>query len=73
MVQEVLRAVLAGDLPAAEWARIPLPESYKALTVHKDEVGMFDGLPSAERDPDAPFMSSMSRFPSQRRTRFSSR
>ncbi|MFC6375531.1 crotonyl-CoA carboxylase/reductase [Nonomuraea thailandensis] len=50
-MQEVLRAVLAGDLPAAEWARIPLPESYKALTVHKDEVGMFDGLPSAERDP----------------------
>src|SRR5688500_18883134 len=28
-----------------------MPESYRAVTVHTDEVDMFEGLPSKEKDP----------------------
>ena len=34
-----------------EIAAIPLPESYRAAVVRKDEVGMFEGMPSADKDP----------------------
>ncbi len=50
-MREITRAVLADDTPADEWAALPVPESYKALTIHNDEVGMFEGLPTSERDP----------------------
>ncbi len=50
-MREILQAVLADDLPAREWAALPLPGSYLALTVHKSEVGIFEGKPDAERDP----------------------
>jgi len=34
-----------------EIAAIPLPESYRAAVVRKDEIGMFEGMPSADKDP----------------------
>ena len=34
-----------------EIAGIPLPESYRAAVIRKDEVGMFEGMPSADKDP----------------------
>jgi crotonyl-CoA reductase len=34
-----------------DYANLPIPESYRAVTVHSDEIGMFDGLESADRDP----------------------
>jgi crotonyl-CoA reductase len=49
-MQQVLDAVLAGA-SAEEFAAIPVPESYRAVTIHKDEQGMFEGVPSAEKDP----------------------
>jgi crotonyl-CoA reductase len=49
-MREILQAAL-GVGPAQEWASIPIPESYRALTVHKDEVGMFEGVPLRDRDP----------------------
>lgn len=36
---------------AEEFAALTLPESYRGLTVHRDEAQMFDGLPTRERDP----------------------
>ncbi len=45
-------AILAGA-PGEELARIPLPESYRAAFVRKDEAGMFSGLASREKDPRA--------------------
>ncbi|MBA2559440.1 MAG: crotonyl-CoA carboxylase/reductase [Propionibacteriales bacterium] len=50
-MKEILEAILAGDTTSQEFAAEPLPESYRAVTVHRDEVGMFDGLPSAQKDP----------------------
>jgi len=54
-VKDILDAILASTTAAsgsaAEIAALPLPESYRAVTVRKDEAGMFAGLPSREKDP----------------------
>ncbi len=50
-MKEILEAILAGDTPPEEFATLPLPESYRAVTVHADEVDMFEGVPSREKDP----------------------
>ena len=43
-------AVLAGA-SAGEFAALEVPESYRAVTLHKDEQEMFAGMASAEKDP----------------------
>jgi crotonyl-CoA reductase len=50
-VQQILDAISSGTATAEDFAALPVPESYRAATVHKDEVGMFEGLPSREKDP----------------------
>jgi len=53
-VQHILDAILAaesGNTSAEDFAHLDLPESYRAVTVHKDEVDMFEGVPSKEKDP----------------------
>ncbi|WP_067440428.1 crotonyl-CoA carboxylase/reductase [Nocardioides jensenii] len=50
-MQHILDAILAGDTATEDFANLDLPESYKAVTVHKDEVDMFEGIPSKEKDP----------------------
>jgi crotonyl-CoA reductase len=50
-VQNILDAILAGDTAPEDFANLPLPESYRAVTVHKDEVDMFEGLESRDKDP----------------------
>jgi crotonyl-CoA reductase len=50
-VQNILDAILAGDTSKEDFANLALPESYRAVTVHKDEVDMFEGLESREKDP----------------------
>ena len=50
-MQNILDAVLAGDTAAEDFATIALPDSYKGITVHKDEVGMFEGMASRDKDP----------------------
>ncbi|HEX4814565.1 MAG TPA: crotonyl-CoA carboxylase/reductase [Nonomuraea sp.] len=50
-MKEIIQALEAGATPA-EWAEVKLPESYRGLTVRRDEVGMFDGLPTAEKNPE---------------------
>ena len=42
-VQQIRDAILAGDTSGEEYAALTVPESYRAVTVHKDEVDMFDG------------------------------
>ena len=49
-MKEILEAVLA-DAPAEELAALPVPESYRAVTVHADEVAMFEGRASRDKDP----------------------
>jgi crotonyl-CoA reductase len=50
-VKEILEAILAGDTPAEEFAGLPVPEAYRAVTVHADEIEMFADLPTREKDP----------------------
>jgi crotonyl-CoA reductase len=50
-MDEILQAALAEDVSSQDWAALPLPSSYRALTVHKDEVGIFEGVPTGEKDP----------------------
>ena len=50
-MKHILDAILAGDTTAEEYAALELPESYRAVTVHKDETDMFEGLQTRDKDP----------------------
>lgn len=50
LMQSIIDAITAGA-DSAEFAALPLPESYRAVTVHKDEATMFDGMASRDKDP----------------------
>ena len=50
-MQNILDAILAGDTSAEDFASLTLPETYRAVTVHKDDVDMFEGLESRDKDP----------------------
>ncbi|WP_030242078.1 crotonyl-CoA carboxylase/reductase [Streptomyces sp. NRRL S-350] len=50
-MQEILDAILSTDATSADYAAIKLPESYRAVTLHKDEEQMFAGLDSRDKDP----------------------
>ena len=48
-MQKILDAILAEQFDAV--AELPVPESYRAITVHEDETGMFDGIATRDKDP----------------------
>src|SRR3712207_3647984 len=48
-MKEILDAVLTGDPAAVPGLKVP--ESYRGVVVRKDEVGMFEGLASRDKDP----------------------
>jgi len=50
-VKQILDAILAGDTSAEDYAAMDVPDHYKAVTVHKDEVDMFEGLATRDKDP----------------------
>ena len=50
-MKQILDAILSGSATAEDYAGLEIPESYRAVTVHKDEETMFDGLPSKDKDP----------------------
>ncbi|HLN16543.1 MAG TPA: crotonyl-CoA carboxylase/reductase [Acidimicrobiales bacterium] len=49
-MDDILSAVVAGA-PGEELAGLPLPESYRGAFVKRDEVAMFDGVASDDKDP----------------------
>ncbi len=46
----ILRAAVEGA-GGDDLAAMPMPESYRAAFVRRDEVGMFEGLDAADKDP----------------------
>ena len=50
-MQHILDAVLADDTSSEDFAALEIPESYRAALVRKDEVDMFEGLTTKEKDP----------------------
>ena len=50
-MKDILEAILAGDRSQETYENLSLPESYRAVTVHKDEVDMFEGMTTRDKDP----------------------
>src|SRR5919206_5085832 len=50
LMREILDAILAGAR-GAELEGLPLPESFRGAAVRRDEVELFSGIPSSEKDP----------------------
>ncbi|MGH3424994.1 MAG: hypothetical protein ACRDO8_09710, partial [Nocardioidaceae bacterium] len=50
-VQHILDAIMADDTTTEDFAGLAIPESYRGVTVHKDEVDMFQGVETREKDP----------------------
>ena len=48
---DILNAILDPASQPADFAALPLPEAYRAVTLHRDEEHMFDGIPDRDRDP----------------------
>ena len=71
-MQEILDAIL-DDASGPELAELPLPETFRAATVHKEDVELFAGLLSEEKDPQKSSISMRSRSQSWPPTRRSSR
>jgi crotonyl-CoA reductase len=49
-MEEILAAILGGAA-RDELARLPIPPTYRAAFVRRDEVDMFEGLSSTDKDP----------------------
>jgi crotonyl-CoA reductase len=52
-VQEIRDTILAAETPDDLRAvgSLPIPESYRGMVIRKDEVGMFEGMASRDKDP----------------------
>ncbi len=50
-MKDIIEAILANDTPQDDFATLPIPEFYRGMVVRKDEMGMFEGLPSTGKDP----------------------
>ncbi|HET7719008.1 MAG TPA: crotonyl-CoA carboxylase/reductase, partial [Acidimicrobiales bacterium] len=49
-MQDILEAIQAGA-SGEEIAALPIPESYRAAFVRREEQGMFEGMRSEDKDP----------------------
>jgi crotonyl-CoA reductase len=49
VIDEIRTAILAGDY--GKLADLPVPDSYQGMVVRKDEVDMFEGLTTRDKDP----------------------
>ncbi|HEY1116421.1 MAG TPA: crotonyl-CoA carboxylase/reductase, partial [Acidimicrobiales bacterium] len=50
-ILDAIQALDSGDASSQDFASLALPESYRAVTVHKDEVDMFEGVATRDKDP----------------------
>jgi crotonyl-CoA reductase len=50
-VKDILEAILAGDTSPAALEALAIPDHYRGVTVRKDEIGMFEGRASKDKDP----------------------
>src|SRR6478736_2423535 len=50
-MQAIRDAILSGDRSQETFANLEIPQTYRAVTVHKDETGMFEGQASRDKDP----------------------
>ncbi len=53
-MRQILEAIESPDASSAgagDFASVAVPESYRAITVHRDETEMFQGLETEDKDP----------------------
>ncbi len=50
-MKEIIDAILEPGSQSGDFAALPVPEAYRAVTLHADEEHMFDGLDPRDRDP----------------------
>src|SRR5688572_26708338 len=56
-MERILDAIMSAEGEAGERAELagigslPVPETYRGMVVRADEATMFDGMPSADKDP----------------------
>ena len=50
-MKEILEAILAGDTTPEEYAALPVPGSYRGMTVHAGEIEMFADVTTRDKDP----------------------
>jgi len=48
-LEEIQQAIVTGE--SASIGELPVPESFRGITVRADEVAMFDGMASRDKDP----------------------
>ena len=48
---EQVRDAILANASMEDVAALEIPAHYRAITIHKDEEGMFEGVPSKEKDP----------------------
>jgi len=50
-MKDILETILSADATPADFAALPVPEHYRGITVRQDEVAMFEGRASRDKDP----------------------
>lgn len=50
-MEQIRDAIVSGAAEPGDFAAMPIPSTYRAVTVHKDEQGMFEGLAAQDKDP----------------------
>ena len=50
-MQAIREAILSGDRSPDTYSALEIPARYRAVTVHKDEIEMFTGMASRDKDP----------------------
>ncbi|WP_443042201.1 crotonyl-CoA carboxylase/reductase [Streptomyces sp. B21-105] len=50
-MKDIVSAILSGEATADDIRTLPIPESYRATVVRKDEAEIFEGMHSADKDP----------------------
>jgi crotonyl-CoA reductase len=50
-MQAIRDAILSGDRSPETYSALEIPTTYRAVTVHKDEVDLFAGMASRDKDP----------------------
>ncbi|WP_432479603.1 crotonyl-CoA carboxylase/reductase [Nocardioides sp. GXQ0305] len=50
-MQQILDAIESSEATAEDFAQLTVPEAYRAAFVRKDEVDMFEGQASKDKDP----------------------
>ncbi len=50
-MDEIISALLSEDAAPGDFQHLRLPESYRGNVVRKEDIGMFEGMATADKDP----------------------